>query len=245
MPQRNFESIRKAKEKGIAVYLTAFFLLVLIPVVGLSIDGGFAFVIQSRLSAAADSAALAAGRGINLSGTQTQANTQATTQATNFFNSNFPSGYMNTSTSNRTITPTFTVNTDSSGNPTGTLTIAITASVVAPTYFMKWLGIPNLTVAANGTATRRNLVMEMVLDKSASMGTRTGAQVGHIPTTLVGNRQLLSGDGLLVGAIYHLLQPVRHHRGDFLRPQCERRLHRLDQLLAVRLRRHGQQTPGS
>ena len=184
MPQRSFESIRKAKEKGIAVYLTAFFMLVLIPIVGLSIDAGFAFVIQSRLSAAADSAALAAGRGVNLSGTQTAANTQATTQATNFFNSDFPSGYMNTSTTGRTVTPTFTINVDSSNNPTGTLTIQITASVVAPTYFMRWLGIPTLTVAANGTATRRNLVMELVVDTSASMGTRTGGQVGSIPATL-------------------------------------------------------------
>ena len=184
MPHTSFDSIRRAREKGIAVYLTAFFLMVLIPVVGLSIDGGYAFVIRSRLSAAADSAALAAGRGINLSGTQAQANTQATTQATNFFNADFPSGYMNTSTSNRTITPTFTVNKDGSGNPTGTLTIAMVVQVVAPTYFMKWLGIPSLTINAAGTATRRNLVLELVLDKSASMGTRTGAQVGHIPATL-------------------------------------------------------------
>src|SRR5580704_18998755 len=98
MPKRTFESIRKSREKGIAVYLTAFFLLLMIPIVGLAIDGGYAFVIRTRLSAAADSAALAAGRGINLSGTQAQANTQATTQATAFFNANFPSGYMNTST---------------------------------------------------------------------------------------------------------------------------------------------------
>jgi hypothetical protein len=184
MPHTSFESIRKAKEKGIAVYLTAFFLLMMIPIVGLSIDGGYAFVIQERLSAAADSSALAAGRGINLNGTVAAADAQATTQATNFFNSDFPSGYMNTSTSNRVVTPTFTVNKDTSGNPTGTLTIQVTASVIAPTYFMQWLGIPNLTVTASGTATRKNLVMEIVLDTSASMGTRSAAQLGHIPTSL-------------------------------------------------------------
>lgn len=183
MPPVKLESLRKSKERGIAVYLTAFFMLVLIPIVGLSIDGGLAFVIQERLSAAADSAALAAGRGVNLSGTQAQANAQATTQATNFFNSDFPVGYMNTSTTGRTVTPTFTVNTDTGGSPTGTLTISVTASVVAPTYFMKWLGIQNLTIAATGTATRKNLVMELVLDKSSSMGSRTTAQ-GTIPTGL-------------------------------------------------------------
>ncbi len=184
MPQTTFERIRRSKERGIAVYLTAFFLLILIPVVGLAIDGGYAFVIQSRLSAAADSAALAAGRGINLSGTVQAAQTQATTQATTFFNADFPISYMNTLTTNRVMTPTFTVNTDSGGNPTGTLTISVSASVQAPTYFMRWLGIPSLTIGATGTATRKNLVMEIVLDTSASMNTRTGAQVGNIPTSI-------------------------------------------------------------
>src|ERR1700677_46809 len=64
MPKRTFESIRKSREKGIAVYLTAFFLLVMIPIVGLAIDGGYAFVIRTRLSAAADSSALARGGGL-------------------------------------------------------------------------------------------------------------------------------------------------------------------------------------
>lgn len=183
MPQRTFESIRKSREKGIAVYITAFFMFLMIPIVGLAIDGGYAFVIRSRLSAAADAAALAAGRNVNLQDTQTNADTQATAAATNYFNANFPSGYMNTGTT-RTITPTFTVQTDSGGNPTGVLSIQMVVSVQAPTYFMKWVGVQSLTVNAAGTATRRNLVMELVLDISSSMGTRTGAQVGHIPATL-------------------------------------------------------------
>jgi Flp pilus assembly protein TadG len=98
MPKRTFESIRKSRERGIAAYLTAIFMLVMIPIVGLAIDGGFAFVIRTRLSAAADASALAAGRGINLASTVAAAQAQATSQATAFFNANFPSGYMNTST---------------------------------------------------------------------------------------------------------------------------------------------------
>ncbi len=202
MPQRTFESIRRSREKGVAVYLTAFFMFVMIPVVGLAIDGGYAFVIRSRLSAAADAAALAGGRGINLQGTQAQANTQATTQATNYFNANFPSGYMNTATgSTRTITPTFTVNTDSGGHPTGVLTIQMVVQVQAPTYFMKWLGIPNLTINAAGTATRRNLVMELVLDESASMGSRDTSQ-GTIPTSV--------GTHSCEGMVYSTIQFLKY-----------------------------------
>lgn len=183
MPPSNFDSMRKAREKGIATYLTAFFLLILIPVVGLSIDAGYAFVIQARLGAAADSAALAAGRGVSLSGTQTQAKTQAEAQATNFFTADFPTYYMNTLAA-PTLTTGFTINTTAGGALLGTITITVNASVLAPTYFMKWLGFQNLTISAAGTATRKNLVMELVLDKSASMGTRSGTQTGKIPTIL-------------------------------------------------------------
>jgi Flp pilus assembly protein TadG len=185
MPQRSIEGIRKSREKGIAVYLTAFFLLAMIPIVGLAVDGGLAFVVRARLSAAADSAALAAGRGINLAGTVAQAQAQATAQATAFFNANFPSGYLNTSTvpSTRIITPTFTVNTDSGGNQTGVMTISMFVQVQAPTYFMRWLGVPSLTINDTGTATRKNLVLELVLDKSASMGTRD-TPVGTQPASI-------------------------------------------------------------
>jgi Flp pilus assembly protein TadG len=203
MPKRTFESIRKSREKGIAVYLTAFFMLVMIPIVGLAIDGGYAFVIRTRLSAAADSAALAAGRGINLASTIAAAQAQATSQATTFFNANFPSGYMNTSTvaSTRVITPTFTVGTDSNGNPSGVLTITMFVSVQAPTYFMKWLGIPYVTVNDLGSATRRNLVLELVLDKSSSMGTRdTG--VGTIPGSI--NSSSSSCEAMVYSAIQFL-----------------------------------------
>ena len=173
----------RSRERGIATFIVAVSLMVLIPIVGLAVDGGVAFVVRTRLSAAMDSAALAAGRGINLSDTVANAQAQATTQATNFFNANFPPGYLNTdaSTSNRTVTPTFTLSTD-----TGLLTISMTGTVQAPTYFMKWLGISSLTVSATGTATRKNLVMEIVLDKSSSMGSRQ-TSAGTMPSSIGSN----------------------------------------------------------
>jgi Flp pilus assembly protein TadG len=172
--------MHRRRERGIATFLVATSMVVLIPILGLAIDGGVAFVVRTRLSAAMDSAALAAGRGINLADTVANAQAQATTQATNFFNSNFPPGYMNTdpATANRVITPSFSLSTD-----TGLLTIGITGTVKAPTYFMKWLGYGNLPVSATGTATRKNLVMEIVLDKSSSMGSRDSA-VGTIPSSI-------------------------------------------------------------
>lgn len=177
---------RMRERRGIAVLLTSLMMLILMPIVGLSIDAGYAFLVKTRMSAAMDSAALAAGRGLNLSQTVSQAQAQATSQAVAFFNANFPVGYLNTDTVARTLTPTFTLQTDSNGNPTGVLTISVAGSVQMPTYFMRWLGFNSLTVTAIGTATRRNLVMELVLDKSYSMGTRNTG-VGTIPTGITAN----------------------------------------------------------
>ncbi len=179
MLNRESNSPRTPRERGIAVLIVAVSMLVLIPVLGLAIDGGLAFVVRTRLSAAMDAAALAAGRGINLDNTVSLAQAQAITQAKNFFNANFPPGYLNTSplAANRIVNVTFTLNNGSNGKPNGILTISVTGSVVAPTYFTQYmgkaLGFPSLTVAASGTTTRKNLVMELVLDKSTSMGSRT------------------------------------------------------------------------
>jgi len=177
MLKRKSDSIRGSRQRGVAVIIVAVSMLALIPIVGLAIDGGMAFVVRTRLSAAMDAAALAAGRGINLDNTVALAQAQALTQATNFFNANFPPGYLNTETTNRVLNATFTVNNGSNGKPNGVLTISLTGSVVTPTYFMKYIGnlagVNSLTISASGTTTRRNLVMELVLDKSFSMGSRT------------------------------------------------------------------------
>jgi len=180
----------RLRQKGIATMLTAMILVMLIPVVGLAIDGGMAYIVMTRLSAAADSSALAAARGLNGGATVAAAQAQATTLATNFFNGNFPPGYLNTDSTgaNRTVSAAFTLGTGSVANggngvPNGVLQVQVTASVKASTYFMRWLGYSNLPISTTGTATRRLLVMTLVLDKSSSMGTRDSA-VGSTPTSI-------------------------------------------------------------
>jgi len=48
---------------------------------------------------------------------------------------------------------------------------------------MKYLGYANLPITATGTATRRQLVLTLVLDQSSSMGSRNST-VGTIPTSI-------------------------------------------------------------
>jgi Flp pilus assembly protein TadG len=165
-----------------AVIVTAIALTFLVPLVGLAIDGGLAFVVRARLGSALDSAALAAGRGLTSGSTQSAAETNGTSSATNFMLANFPPGYLNTnypgtSANNYGVTATFTP------NSVGTLGITVTATVNSPTYFMRWIGVNSIAITATGQATRPNLVIVLVLDKSSSMGTRDSS-VGTMPSSI-------------------------------------------------------------
>jgi len=183
MRNQDLSPRKNRRERGMALMITALALLFVIPFVGLSIDAGLAYVVRGRLSAALDAAALAAGRGVNLGTDISTAQSSAITAATNFFNANFPPGYLGTSTSGRTINATFNMQTDSNNNPNGVLVINVTGTVSAPTYFSRLLGFNSLNISATGTATRRTLVMSLLLDISASMGTRNTSP-GTIPASI-------------------------------------------------------------
>ncbi len=179
VPKR--KSSRLQRSGGMALIVTAVSLVFLIPMVGMAIDGGMAFVVRARLGGALDSAALAASRGLTSGTSQSEAESAGTAAALNFLLGNFPPGYMNTSytgtsSNNYGITATYTPNSK------GTLVMTTTASVNSPTYFVRWLGITSILVTVTGQATRPNLVIVLVLDKSSSMGTRTN--VGTMPTSI-------------------------------------------------------------
>jgi Flp pilus assembly protein TadG len=189
------------RERGIAVTVTAVSLLFLVPLVGLAVDGGVAFIVKARVGAALDSAALAAGRGLTSGTTQSAAASNGTTAALNFFSANFPPGYLNTSYVTQTAcggaNQTACANTPTGGyetcntavcatfqpNAVGTLSITVTATVNSPTYFMRWIGVNSLPVSGTGQATRPNLALVLLLDKSSSMGSRNSA-VGTMPSSI-------------------------------------------------------------
>ena len=162
--------INRQKQRGVVLLVHGLMLVATIATVGLAVDVGTIYLIKARLSAAVDAAALAAGRSVNLANTVQQAQTQAVAAAQQFFSANFPAGYLN-SIGTPTVTPTFTQVTDGNGNPTGVLNISVTASAQAPTYFMNIFNISSITVSDSGTASRRGLVLMLVLDQSSSMNT--------------------------------------------------------------------------
>ena len=178
---RNQARRGRPSERGFVSIISAVVFLAIVPMMGMMVDAGSAFVIRARLSAAVDAAALGAARSLNSGSSVSDAQTAAIASATTFFNANFPTGFMGTDSATN-LAPTFTLG-SSSGTASGILTVSVTGTVNAPTYFVKMLNIPIIPITAVGTATRKNLAMSIVLDISSSMGTRNSA-VGSIPSSI-------------------------------------------------------------
>lgn len=156
---------KRNRRKGATLLLLMLGLpLVMIPLVGLAIDGTRLYIVQAKLSAAVDGASLGAGRLLGVQGVNT------TEIAGEFLNVNFPAGYWGTNN----LTPAISYT-----NVLGTQTIKVSATVQSPLLFMRIFGQPSATVAAAAVATRRNTRIELVLDQSHSMNC-----LGSCPQTM-------------------------------------------------------------
>src|SRR5579871_1340828 len=144
---------KATRRRGAALVLYTVLLPSLLLFCGLAIDLSMLYVVQTRLSAAVDGAALGAGRLLG-----TSANTSEI--AGEFLKANYPSGFWGS----YNLTPTISVTTNASLH-----TIAVSATVQVPLLFLRILRQQNCTVAASATAVRRDVRVELVLDRSYSM----------------------------------------------------------------------------
>lgn len=134
---------------------------ILIPMVGLAIDGSILYMIKTKLSASVDAAALAGARSLSV-GLDLASQTAASTQTVNsYFNANFPPGFFGT------VNPSVTVTMDESVFKVRT--VQVLAAVNSPLYFMRVLGFTSTRVSATGQASRRDVNVILVLDRSSSM----------------------------------------------------------------------------
>ena len=152
---------RDRRKKGSVMLLTTVALLFLIPLVGLAVDASLAFVVKARLSTACDAAALAAARNLNVGLTISEQAEAARLRALAFFDANFPVNFM--ASRNRTRSATVA--------ETGfrTRTVTVSGSAEAPVYFMGMFGYSYMTVQASGQASRRDINLVLILDRSNSM----------------------------------------------------------------------------
>ena len=146
--------LKPPREKGVSVILfTLVCVTVIIPVIGLAIDGSIVFWAKAKLSTALDAAALAAGRSPSAS---------ASLVAQQYVYANLPPGWLGTSYASA---PGASIDFPSSG----TRRVSISASLTVPLHFARMVGFPITTVADTASSTRRNANVMLVLDRSGSM----------------------------------------------------------------------------
>lgn len=139
---------------------------VLIPMVGLAIDGTMLFTVKAKLSAAVDGGAIAAARMLSAGLSFDEQRDSATRTAEQFVRANFPDGYWGSG--NLAFDPPVEVREDSSSS-FKRRTVRIVAEVETPLLFMRILGQRTARVRAAGMAARRDVRMVLILDRSSSM----------------------------------------------------------------------------
>ena len=164
----------RRREGGVILLLGCVCMPVVMGMLALSIDLSVMYSVKARLQMACDGAAIAALRSLSLGQTVSAQAASATSVAGNWFKANFSGTFMGTY--GTTDPPTVTVVQD----PATFITrVTVTASTNVPSYFMKFWNVGASLIPATSEASRRNVVITMVLDRSGSMN--TGSYSGQTP----------------------------------------------------------------
>jgi len=156
---------RRIKERGAAIYVTACILVMAVPMAGLAIDGTILYILKCRLQGAVDGAALAAARSLARGSDDPSQVASAQAAAVTYTKLNFPSNYF--FTSDVTINQNTDVTVDLS--VAHQRTVQVTAHVVAPVLFMRFLNFTSTNVNAVASTVRKDVNVNLVLDRSGSM----------------------------------------------------------------------------
>ncbi len=151
--RRSFWSRTLRDRRGAVLVFVALGSVVLIGIVGLTIDGGLGMLEDARLGRAADAGALAGARALR------QGEPAARQAALALAAANGESGALGA-----------TINVAFSKNSFGEDVVTVTASRTLATTFMRVLGINTMGPGAVASATVPPLDMSLVLDQSGSLG---------------------------------------------------------------------------
>jgi hypothetical protein len=153
---------RSHSQGGFVLPTAAVFFIISLPIVGLVIDVGLDYLIQTKLQMAMDSAALAGARSLSRGDDSATQITNAEATARSYLSANFPQGYLGVSTP--------TINSLSVNTTVANVrSVTIAASATVPVMFFGSLGASAVTVGATATATRRDVNVMFVMDRSGSL----------------------------------------------------------------------------
>ncbi|MGF6757029.1 vWA domain-containing protein [Paraburkholderia sp. GAS42] len=158
-------NLSRKRQQGSISMLVVISLIAVIAVLGLAIDSGFGYVIRTRLDAAADGAALAAGHAVTRGNTQSEQTANAQQAATAFFAANYPARFLGS---------TATMTTPSIAFNAGTVTIDVQAQAQVPVSIMQLFGFQLLRVSTHSQTIRKDLDMAFIIDVTQSMTTTPG-----------------------------------------------------------------------
>jgi Flp pilus assembly protein TadG len=150
---------RSRSSGGIAVLLTSVMIIGAMMAVGMAIDVGMMYAVKTKLSAAADAAALAGTRALGRAGS---GGPSGQTAAQTYFDANMPTGYMLATNIQRTVT-----------GPTANgsvQTMTVNAQADLPLLFTRFIQNTQ-TIKITSSASRQDVNLMMVLDRSGSMNT--------------------------------------------------------------------------
>ncbi|WP_071362603.1 pilus assembly protein [Massilia timonae] len=148
------------RQRGAVAIMVAIAMLVLLGVVGLTIDAGLAYLIKARLNAAVDSAALAGARAVTTGNNQAEQTASARAAAADFFAANIPTNYLLSAPRILSTNVTF---------KGGQAIIDVDADAKMPVSIMQVMGFESLTPVAAAQTIRNDLDMALVIDTSGSL----------------------------------------------------------------------------
>jgi Flp pilus assembly protein TadG len=160
-------SNRRRTQRGYVLLFAALMtIMILVPAIGLAVDVGMMYMSQALLSAAADASVLAGARALSRGSDDAAQHANAEAAANTCFYSNFPAGFLGTIN----LTVTSTAATDA----TSLRSVTTGATVDLPLIFMRFFGSNTTRIAASAVATRRDVNIMIIMDRSTSL-TGSGA----------------------------------------------------------------------
>lgn len=200
------KNIRREKSKGVAMVLVTLLLIVIVPMIGLTIDGGTVYFLKGQLQQAVDSAALSGARSLSSGLTLNAQITSAENTAAQYFNANFSANFWGCSIGS------FSASVADDPNSAQVHIVSVSATANAPLYFLRILGKTTAVIGASAQAKRRDVNIMMVLDRSSSMGA-AGAIAPMIQgATLFANSFAPGRDNVgavVFGGNYYIYQPTK------------------------------------